>query len=57
MSMDVLMWLAFGALITLLLGLDLLVFNRCPHEIKTKEAVWTSLFWIGISLAVNAFVF
>lgn len=51
------MWFAFSGLILFLLCLDLFVFNRNPHEIKTKEALWTSLFWIGISLAFNAFVF
>ncbi len=51
------MWLAFGGLIAFLLALDLFVINRNPHEIKTKEAFWTSIFWIGIALAFNAFVF
>lgn len=57
MTIDTVMWLAFGLLIAFLLALDLGVFNRKPHEIKTKEAFWTSLFWIGISLAFNALVF
>lgn len=51
------LWIAFGGLIAFLLALDLFVINRNPHEIKTKEALWTSLFWVGISLAFNAFVF
>lgn len=51
------LWIAFGGLIAFLLALDLFVINRNPHEIKTKEAFWTSMFWIGISLAFNAFVF
>ncbi len=51
------MWVAFGALIVFLLCLDLFVINRNPHEIKTKEAFWTSMFWIGIALTFNAFVF
>lgn len=51
------LWIAFGALILFLLALDLFVINRNPHEIKTKEAFWTSMFWIGISLAFNVFVF
>lgn len=51
------MWIAFSALIIFLLALDLFVFNRNPHEIKTKEAFWTSMFWIAISLTFNAFVF
>lgn len=57
MSLDVVLWLAFAVLIAFLLGLDLFVFNRNPHEIKTQEALRTSLFWIGISLAFNGFVF
>ncbi len=51
------MWVAFGALILGLLALDLFVINRNPHEIKTREAFWTSVFWIAVSLAFNAFVF
>ncbi len=51
------LWIAFGGLIAFLLALDLFVINRNPHEIKTKEAFWTSMFWIGISLTFNAFVF
>jgi tellurite resistance protein TerC len=51
------MWLIFGAVIAGLLALDLFVINRNPHEIKTKEAFWTSVFWITISLLFNAFVF
>jgi tellurite resistance protein TerC len=51
------LWIAFSGLIIFLLALDLFVFNRNPHEIKPKEALWTSLFWIGISLPFNAFVF
>lgn len=54
---SVMLWVAFGGLIVFLLALDLFVINRNPHEIKTKEALWTSIFWIGISLAFNAFVF
>src|SRR5215208_5969971 len=51
------LWIVCGGLIFFLLALDLFVINRNPHEIKTKEAFWTSMFWIGISLAFNAFVF
>lgn len=51
------LWLAFGGLVLFLLALDLFVVNRNPHEIKTKEALFTSLFWICVSLAFNGFVF
>lgn len=51
------MWIVFGGLVFFLLALDLFVINRNPHEIKTKEAFWTSVFWICLSLAFNGFVF
>lgn len=54
---SVMLWVAFGGVILFLLALDLFVVNRNPHEIKTKEALWTSVFWIAVSLTFNAFVF
>ncbi len=56
-SSPVLMWIIFAVVVFGLLALDLFVINRNPHEIKTKEAFWTSMFWISISLVFNAFVF
>ena len=50
-------WIGFAAVIIIMLALDLGVFNRKAHTIKPKEALLTSLLWIGISLAFNAFVF
>ena len=50
-------WLEFGVIVIALLLLDLLVFNKKAHEIKVKEAlIWTA-FWIGISLAFGALVY
>lgn len=57
LSLQAVMWIGFAVLIALLLALDLGVFNRQAHEIKTGEAFWTSMFWIGISLVFNALVF
>ncbi|MBI4675043.1 MAG: TerC family protein [Chloroflexi bacterium] len=51
------LWIVFSAVIAGLLALDLFVIHRNPHEIKTKEAFWTSMFWIAISLTFNTFVF
>lgn len=51
------LWVAFGIVVAVLLSLDLFVFNRNPHEIKTKEALWTSLGWIAVSLTFCGFVF
>lgn len=55
--MNVALWIVFSALIVGLLAFDLGVLNRKPHEIKLKEALWTSLLWIGVSLAFNVLIF
>jgi tellurite resistance protein TerC len=46
-------WIIFGALIVLLLGMDLLVFNRRPHAMGFREAAGWSAFWVALSLAFN----
>lgn len=55
--MNNILWIVFLVVIAGLLALDLGVLNRKPHEIKLKEALWTSLLWIGVSLAFNVLVF
>jgi len=50
-------WSGFATIITIMLALDLGVFNRKAHTIKPKEALLTSLLWIGVSLAFNAAIF
>jgi tellurite resistance protein TerC len=50
-------WLGFFAIVGSMLALDLFVFNRKAHEIKFKEAILTSLFWIGLSLVFNVGVY
>ncbi|WP_139854650.1 TerC family protein [Aequorivita sinensis] len=52
-----LVWGVFIAFIILFLALDLGVFNRTPHVIKTKEAaIWTSI-WITIALGFSGIIF
>ena len=52
-----LVWGIFIAFIILFLALDLGVFNRTPHVIKTKEAaIWTSI-WITIALGFSGIIF
>jgi tellurite resistance protein TerC len=53
----ILFWVIFNAFILLLLGLDLFVFHRKEHEVKIKEALLWSLFWVMLSLAFNAFIY
>ncbi len=51
------LWFGFGVVIIAMLALDLGVLNRNAHAIKLKEAFWTSMLWIAVSLAFNAVVF
>ncbi len=46
-------WVGFVVFIISMLALDLGVFNKKAHEIKIKEAVWWSIFWIGLALIFN----
>ena len=52
-----LFWLAFTVFVVALLLLDLLVFNRRAHEIKLREALGWSAFWVVLSLGFNALVY
>lgn len=52
-----LIWGLFIGLIILFLALDLGVFNKNAHVIKTKEAaIWTSI-WIGVALAFSGVIY
>jgi tellurite resistance protein TerC len=50
-------WIAFNAFVIVLLLLDLLVFNRKAHEIKLREALAWSVFWVALSLGFNLLVY
>ncbi|WP_216688361.1 TerC family protein [Hymenobacter siberiensis] len=52
-----LFWLAFTVFVVALLLLDLLVFNRQAHEIKMREALGWSAFWVVLSLSFNLLVY
>ena len=52
-----LFWLVFVAFVISLLLLDLLVFNRKSHEIKLREALGWSAFWVALSLSFNVVVY
>jgi tellurite resistance protein TerC len=50
-------WGIFIAFIILFLALDLGVFNRTPHVIKTKEAaIWTSI-WVTVALSFSGVIY
>ncbi len=50
-------WIVFIAVVIFALILDLGVFNRTPHEIKTKEAaIWTSV-WVTCALLFSGIIY
>jgi tellurite resistance protein TerC len=52
-----LIWGLFLALIVVFLALDLGVFNKEDHEIKTKEAsIWTAV-WVTVALAFSGVIY
>jgi tellurite resistance protein TerC len=54
---NVYLWVGFGAVITVLLILDLGVFHRKSHAVSTKEAaIWTAV-WIAVALLFNLAIF
>jgi tellurite resistance protein TerC len=54
---DIVFWILFNAFILVLLGLDLFVFHRKEHEVKIKEALLWSLFWVVLSLGFNLLIY
>ena len=55
-SYDPLWWGGFLALIAVLLSLDLFVFHRKAHEVRTREAVFFASFWVLLAVAFGAVV-
>jgi tellurite resistance protein TerC len=43
-------WLGFNLFVLVMLGLDLGVFHRKSHQVKFKEALGWSTFWIALAL-------
>lgn len=50
-------WIIFVCLILIFLALDLGVFNRNPHIIRTKEATMWTLIWVSISLLFSFVIY
>lgn len=50
------LWIGFTGFVLLMLALDLGVFHRKDHEIKTKEALGWSIFWVSLALIFNFLV-
>src|SRR5690606_34164969 len=50
-------WIMFNVFVLLMLALDLFVFHRKAHEVKVKEGLLTSLFWIVLALIFNVIIY
>ncbi|PIR24696.1 MAG: hypothetical protein COV43_09015 [Deltaproteobacteria bacterium CG11_big_fil_rev_8_21_14_0_20_42_23] len=50
-------WLFFNLFIFIMLILDLKVFHRKPHEIRMKEALGWSVFWVALALLFNLAIY
>jgi tellurite resistance protein TerC len=50
------MWLAFLAIVVLLLGFDLGVLNRKDHEIEVRESLFLSAFYVALGLLFGLWV-
>jgi hypothetical protein len=49
-------WFAFCAVTVILLILDMTVFHRKSHEPTLRESALWTLFWCGLALAFNAWL-
>ena len=49
-------WLAFAAMVTVLLTLDLTVFHKKAHEPSLRESAFWTLFWAALALAFNGVI-
>jgi tellurite resistance protein TerC len=49
-------WLAFGALVAVLLTLDLLVFHRHARTPSLRESAGFTIFWCSLAVAFNALI-
>jgi tellurite resistance protein TerC len=57
MTTEVLLWGVFNLFVIGMLVLDLAVFHRKAHEIRIREALLWSAFWIGLALLFNIGVY
>lgn len=51
MDFHLVMWIVFGAIIAIVLALDLFVLHKDPHAVKIREALIWSGVWITLSLS------
>jgi tellurite resistance protein TerC len=57
MENQTLWWIIFNLFVLAMLVLDLKVFHRDAHEVKIREALMWSAFWIGLALVFNVGIY
>jgi len=50
------LWIGFNLFVLAMLALDLFVFHRDAHEVKVKEALLFSGFWIALAMGFNLII-
>jgi tellurite resistance protein TerC len=53
MATSIWFWVGFAAFLLVMLALDLGVFHRKAHEVRTREAAAWSAVWVGLALLFN----
>jgi tellurite resistance protein TerC len=57
MENQTLWWIVFNLFVLAMLVLDLKVFHRDAHEVKIREALMWSAFWIALALTFNVGIY
>lgn len=57
MEVSYLFWVGFIAFVLIMLALDLFVFHKKDAEVKVKEALLWSAFWIALALLFNVGIY
>ena len=57
MEIDISFWIYFNLFVLAMLALDLFVFHRDAHEVRIKEALGFSAFWIALALTFNGIIY
>ncbi len=50
---QLLLWVGFGVFVVAMLVLDLRVFHRKAHEVRLREAIGWSIFWVTLAMIFN----
>ena len=57
METSLALWLVTIAGIVALMVVDFFAITRTPHEVKFKEAMWSSIFYVGVAIAFGVFIY